>query len=522
MITLIRIRQVEVDIKNNSLDEIKRSVALKLNINKNDITNLKIKKESIDARKKLKYIYEVDIDTNKKVKFTNDIFETPNEEYRYTITGTKELQNPIVIVGSGPAGLFASYMLSLEGYPIILIERGEKVEDRIKSVDDFWNNNILNTNSNIQFGEGGAGTFSDGKLNTLKKDKEFRQKKVFEIFKENGANEDILYSNKPHIGTDILRNVIKNMRDVIIKNGGIIKYNTTLNDLIIENNKIVGCIINDEEIKTDNIILAIGNAARDTFRMLYKKGVKITTKPFAIGIRIQHPQKMIDLSQYKTLEYNLPPSSYKLTYQAKDKRGVYTFCMCPGGYVINASSENNRLVINGMSNNKRDSENANSAIIVTISSKDFGENPLSGIDFQEHLEQTTYKIGDGLIPIQTYKGFKENKIIELGYINPIFKGKYKLANINDILPDYISKDLKEAIEYFGTKIKGFNDDDAIIAAIESRTSSPIRIERDDNMESNIKGLYPIGEGSGYAGGITTSAMDGLKIFEEIIKKYKKK
>lgn len=519
---MIRVRQVEVDI-NHNIEDIKKKVAKKLNINVEDIKNIKINKESIDARHGLKYVYEVDIDIDKSVKYTDDIFETPDETYKYEITGKEKLKDKIVIVGSGPAGLFAAYMLSQNGYPILLIERGEKVEDRINTVEEFWKSNKLNINSNIQFGEGGAGTFSDGKLNTLKKDKEYRQKKVFEIFKEYGAPEDIMYSNKPHIGTDILRDVVKNMRNKILECGGEIKYNTCLTDLIIENNELKGIKVNNDEIiKTNNLVLAIGNSARDTFLMLNKNNVEMTTKPFAIGVRVQHPQKMIDLSQYKTLDYNLPPSSYKLTYHSSNGRGVYSFCMCPGGYVINASSEENRIVINGMSNYKRDSLNANSAIIVTVSNKDFGDNIDDVINYQRKLEENAYNIGKGNIPIQTYKGFKENKILPIGNIEPIFKGNYTLCNINEILPDYVNDALKEAMEYFGTKIKGFNSDDTIIAAVESRTSSPIRIVRDDNLESNIKGIYPIGEGSGYSGGITTSAMDGLKLFETIIKKYKNK
>ena len=318
-------------------------------------------------------------------------------------------------------------MLSKEGYNVLLIERGEKVEDRVKTIEEFWNNNKLNENSNVQFGEGGAGTFSDGKLNTLKKDKENRQKEVFKIFVENGAPEEILYDSKPHIGTDILRTVIKNMREKIINFGGTIRYNTCLTNINIENNKIKSIIVNNtEEIETNDLILAIGHSARDTFKMLYDKGIYMEPKPFAVGIRIQHPQKMINESQYG-VGVDLPPASYKLTYQTKEKRGVYSFCMCPGGFVVNASSENNRLAINGMSNYKRNEENANSALIVTVSKDDYGNNPLDGIEFQRKLEEKAFKAGNGVIPIQTYKGFKENKTDNLGNINPVFKGNYHLA-----------------------------------------------------------------------------------------------
>lgn len=519
---MIRVRQVEVKI-DYSISDIRSSVAKKIKINSNEILDLKINKKSLDARHdRLKYIFEVDISLKdeSKIKLNEDVIITPDDAYKYEITGIKKQEKPIIVVGSGPSGLFTTYMLSKEGYKVIMIERGEKVEDRVKRVEDFWKNNKLNTNSNVQFGEGGAGTFSDGKLNTLKKDKENRQKEVFRIFVSNGAPEEILYDSKPHIGTDILRDVIKNMRNTIISNGGMIRYNACLTDIKIENNKIKSITVNDsEEIETDDLVLAIGHSARDTFKMLHDKGIYMEPKPFALGIRIQHPQKMINNAQYNG-EFNLPPASYKLTYHSSNNRGVYSFCMCPGGFVVNASSEKNRLAINGMSNYKRDEENANSALIVTVSPKDYGNSPLDGIEFQRVLEEKAYNIGKGLIPIQTYKAFRENKILSLGSVKPVMKGNYTLANINEVFPEYITDALKEAIEYFGGKIKGFNSDDAIIAAVESRTSSPVRIVRDETFNSNIDGIYPIGEGAGYAGGITTSAMDGLKLFELIIKKYR--
>ena len=513
---MLRVRQVKVKVeeKNN----LKIELANKLKTNINNIKEYKILKESIDARKKpiIYYVYElaVDLYNYNNINKNNDIEEYIEEKYE--IKKTKELNKPI-IVGSGPAGLFAAYMLAELGCNPIIIERGEKIEERVKSVEEFWNNGNLNINSNVQFGEGGAGTFSDGKLNTLVKDKKNRCQKVFEIFIENGAPEEILYVNKPHIGTDLLRQVIISMRNKIISHGGLFMYNTTLTDLIIENNKVKGIVINNnEKLFTDTLILAIGHSARDTFEMLYKNKLNISSKPFAIGVRIMHPQDMIDKSQYGENKY-LKAASYKLTHKASNGRGVYSFCMCPGGFVVNASSDNNMLAINGMSNHSRDEECANSAIIVTISSKDFGNNPLDGIEYQKKLESFTYKIGNGVIPVQLYKDFKNNKVsTEFGDFKPCIKGKYKFSNLNYIFPKYIIDSLIEAIDAFDNKIKGFNRDDAILAAIESRTSSPVRIERDENFESNIKGIYPIGEGSGYAGGITTSAIDGLKIVEKIL------
>ncbi len=310
------------------------------------------------------------------------------------------------------------------------------------------------------------------------------------------------------------------MREEIIKMGGQIYYNTLFNDFKTNEGKLTQIKLNDEWIDCETLILATGHSSRDTFEMLYKKGLNMTSKPFAVGIRIQHPQTLINLNQYKTLRMDLPPASYKLTYQTKEKRGVYSFCMCPGGYVVNSSSEKGHLCINGMSNQSRDSENANSAIIVTINQNDFGNHPLDGIKFQRNLEKLAYQKGNGKIPVQLFKDFKENKIsTSFKSINPVFKGEYNFVNINEILPNYITNSLKEGINYFDTKIKGFANDDAIIAAVESRTSSPIKIPRDDNFISNIDGIYPCGEGAGYAGGIMTSAIDGIKVAEAIAKHY---
>ena len=518
---MIRIRQIKINL--DSKQDIKDKVSKLLHINVDEIKNLKINKKSLDARKKdnLFYVYEVDIEVENEKKLlrkykSNDIFETPNEEYLFP--PKKEIDQPIII-GCGPAGLFCAYILSEQGYNPIIYERGEKVEDRVKTIEEFWNTNKLNINSNIQFGEGGAGTFSDGKLNTLTKDKFNRQKKVFEIFIENGAPEEIMYINNPHIGTDILRTVIINMRNKIISNGGKINYNSKLEDIVIEDNEVQSIVVNGETIPCKNLILAIGHSARDTFEMLSTKDLDMSAKPFAVGVRIEHSQKLINIHQYGEKYYkHLPPASYKLTYQTKQNRGVYSFCMCPGGYVVNASSEEGLLAVNGMSNNARDTENANSALVVTISPDDFGNNPLDGIKFQRELERKAYIEGNSLIPVQLYKDYKSNeKSTSINSINVITKGSYSLGNLNNIFPSYINESLKEAIEYFNTKIEGYSNPDAILLGVESRTSSPVRIPRDENGLSKIKGLYPCGEGCGYAGGITTAAIDGLKTAENLIK-----
>ena len=523
---MVRIRELNISIDDDSMDKIKEKIIKKYKLNKDDIKNIKIVKKSIDARRKnnVHYVYELDIsleNEDKILKFGNAIL-SPNEDFVFNITGKEKMNKRIVIVGSGPAGLFCAYILAENGYKPLVIERGEKVEDRVKTVNKFFSSGILSFSSNVQFGEGGAGTFSDGKLNTLVKDKEFIGKKVFEIFVKNGAPSEIMYENNPHIGTDILVDVVKNIRNDIISMGGEFSYNSCLTDLIIEDNKLKQIVINNSDIiECDNLILAIGHSARDTFKMLYEKGICMSPKSFAVGIRIQHPQEFINKNQYGEFYKKLPPANYKLTYKSKSGRGVYSFCMCPGGYVVNSSSEEGRLVINGMSNYKRDSINANSALVVTVSETDFGFHPLDGLKFQQTLEEAAFKCGKGKIPTQLLSDFYENKISDkIKSVNPVFKGDYNFSNINDILPKYICDDLKEAIKYFDTKIKGYNMNDAIISAVESRTSSPIRIKRDELYMSNIKGIYPIGEGAGYSGGITTSAMDGVRMAKCIAKIYR--
>ena len=524
---MLRIRQIKLPINHNEND-LKIKIAKKLKINEKEISNYQINKQSIDARDKnnIMYVYEIDIQikNEKQIlkKHMNDILEIKNETYKLPKPGSIPLNNQIIIVGAGPAGLFAGYMLAKAGYKPLIIERGEDINNRIKTVENFWKTKKLNPNSNVQFGAGGAGTFSDGKLNTNSKDKTFRGKEVLKTFVKHGAPKDILYINNPHIGTDLLRNIIQNIIDEIIKNGKI-KYNTCLTNIITKEGKLTHIEINKKEIiPCENLILALGHSSRDTFEILLKQNLNIKPKPFAVGIRIQHSQSLINKAQYGE-NLNLPPASYKLTYQTTKKRGVYSFCMCPGGYVVNASSEQNMLAINGMSNHARDSENANSAIVVTISPKDYGNNPLDGIKFQRKLEKKAYEIGNGKIPVQLFKDFIQNKPSKnFGQTKPIFKGDYQLTNIRNIFPQYISKALTEGIKEFDKKIKGFASDDAILSAVESRTSSPIKIERDEHFTSNIKGIYPCGEGAGYAGGIMTSAIDGIKVAEEIIKTYKPK
>lgn len=518
---MLRVRQVKVDVLKK---DIVASLARKLKIDESDILDYEIIKESIDARDKDKiyFVYELDVNVKheKNIKKNNDVFESQKREYIFNKCGTKK--GNIIIVGAGPAGLFAAYILSENGYTPLVIERGKKVEERIEDIESFFETGVLNTESNVQFGEGGAGAFSDGKLNTMVKDSENRHFKVFDTFVKCGAPSDIMYSRYPHIGTDLLRIVIKNMREKIISMGGSFRFGCKLTDLVIENNELKEIVVNESEhLKCDALVLAIGHSARDTFEMILKRNLEMEGKPFAVGVRVMHEQNMINESQYgKKYKDILPAANYKLTYQTGE-RGVYTFCMCPGGYVVNASSEKGKLAINGMSNHDRNSGVANSAVIVTIGPKDFGPKPLDGVKYQRILEEKAFKIRNGKIPLQLLKDFNENiKSTSFGKIIPMVKGEYEFANLNEILPDYISKSLKEAFPSFGRKIRGFDKPDTVLAGVESRTSSPVRIIRNEFLESNIKGIYPCGEGAGYAGGITSAAIDGIRIAEELGKIYK--
>lgn len=428
-----------------------------------------------------------------------------------------------MVVGTGPAGLFAAWLLAKHGYQPLVIERGYEVNKRIQAVEHFWKTNELDPVSNVQFGEGGAGTFSDGKLNTMVKDMANRYRLVMETFVHHGAPSEILYLNKPHIGTDKLRTVVGSMRKEIIRLGGEVRFGTQLTDLQIEEGQLRAIELNHRELMPCKLLIpAIGHSARDTFEMFLKRGLELSPKPFAIGVRIEHKQSMISKAQYGKDYIHLPAADYKLTHQTTKGRGVYSFCMCPGGFVVNASSEKGYLAVNGMSNYGRDEENANSAIVVTVQPEDFGANhPLSGIEFQRKWEKAAYEAGKGLIPVQLFGDLLSGRdSVTIGGIRPNLKGDYRLSNLTGCLPEEVLEALKEGILAFDRKIKGFADEEAVLSGVESRTSSPVRIHRNEAFESNIKGIYPCGEGAGYAGGITSAAIDGIKVFEAIASKYR--
>lgn len=520
-----------------SIDEDKslliNKISKKLRIPKEEIKNYKIIKESLDARKKndIKYVYCVEVEyvneesLIKKLKDKDVKLEVPkyNAEIEF---GEKVLKTRPIVVGFGPAGIFAALLLAEKGYKPIVIERGEDVDRRTETVDNFWKTGKLNTESNVQFGEGGAGAFSDGKLTTRIKDN--RCDYVLRELVKAGAPEEITYIAKPHVGTDLLKGVVKNIREKIKSLGGEVLFSTKLEEIIVEDGKIKSIIANGNEMSCENLILAIGHSSRDTYEMLDKVGVFMEPKAFAIGVRIEHPQEVINKSQYGEMYKNpkLKAAEYRLTYQSeKLKRAVYSFCMCPGGVVVAAASENERLVSNGMSYHARDLDNANSALVVTVSPEDFeGESPLRGMEFQRHYESLAYKLGGGnyKAPVQLLGDFMEDRVsTKLGSVTPSYTAGYVFEDLRKCLPSYVIEALKEAVVDFDKKIKGYGNYDSILTGIETRTSAPVRINRDENLQSiSIQGLFPAGEGAGFAGGIISAAVDGIKVAEKIINNYR--
>lgn len=538
---MLRVNQIKLQ-PGHTGEELKRQAADMLRIPESDMISMKIVRQSIDARKKPKisYIYSLDVEVREEERVLhrfrgreNLVSRTQPLVYRFPDGGRKRPDGPVVIVGTGPAGLFCGYFLALHGYRPILLERGKCVEERLRDVEAFWEGGSLQPDSNVQFGEGGAGTFSDGKLNTLVRDRDGRNRIVLETFVRFGAKESICYEAKPHIGTDVLCRVVRGMREEIIRLGGEVRFDSKVTELEISQGAVRGVVIGGRErLACTALVLAIGHSARDTFSMLQRRQIPMEAKAFAVGLRVEHPQAMINEAQYgKPVTGVLGAASYKVTAKAGNGRGVYSFCMCPGGYVVNASSEEGYTAVNGMSYSGRDGQNANSAVIVTVTPEDFGSgDPLAGVAFQRMLEKRAYDLGGGKIPVQRYGDFKRR--VETGegpaeviqtvsetFFEPQCKGAYQWAEVNRILPEECNRAIVEGMEAFGRQIRGFDCPDACLSGVESRTSSPLRILRDEGCQSAVRGLYPCGEGAGYAGGIMSAAMDGIRVAEKIAGEY---
>ena len=486
----------------------------------------RIFKKSIDARKKtdVHFVYTIDVESEneeqllKKIKGASVLYEKP-----YVFPKGILPKEPVVIAGSGPAGLMCALMLVRNGYRVILLERGKCVEERKKDVECFWNGGAFQPESNVQFGEGGAGTFSDGKLNTGIKDARIRC--VLEEFYRHGAPEEILYQAKPHVGTDHLSNMVREIRREIESLGGEVRFNSHLDGLEIQDNKLYGVWVSDSKngdnkykISTQHLVLAIGHSARDTFRMLKARGLNMERKSFSVGARIEHLQESINRTQYGKFAKQLGAADYKLAVHLKNGRGVYTFCMCPGGVVVASASEEGGIVTNGMSYFARDGKNANSAVLVNVIPEDFpGDDVLAGIEFQRAIEQRAYGISNSYCaPAQRVGDFlnRDTKKDEV-FVEPTYRPGVVWCDLKEIFPEYIIASLQEGIKEMDKRLPGFASDDAILTAPETRSSSPVRILRDSKMQSNIQGIYPCGEGAGYAGGITSAAVDGIRIAEAI-------
>ncbi|KIE21951.1 hypothetical protein SE23_07015 [Vibrio sinaloensis] len=529
---MIRLNEIKLPLDHEE-EALTAAITKKLGISEDQVISYNVFRRGYDARKKanILLIYTLDVIVENEAalleQFVSDphVKETPDMEYKFVAKAPENITERPVVIGFGPCGLFAALILAQAGFKPIVVERGKEVRERTKDTFGFWRKRTLNTESNVQFGEGGAGTFSDGKLYSQVKDPNFYGRKVITEFVEAGAPEEILYVSKPHIGTFKLVTMIEKMRAKIIELGGEIRFSTRVDDIHMDGDQITGLTLsNGEEIKSRYVVLAVGHSARDTFEMLHDRGVYMEAKPFSVGFRIEHKQAMIDEARFGPNAGNpiLGAADYKLVHHCKNGRTVYSFCMCPGGTVVAATSEENRVVTNGMSQYSRSERNANAAIVVGIDpERDYPEHPLAGIELQRKLESGAYVLGGETYdaPAQKVGDFlKGRDPSELGDVQPSFTPGIHLTDISKALPDFAIEAIREAIPAFDKKIKGFASADALLTGVETRTSSPVCIKRGKDYQSvNLKGFYPAGEGAGYAGGILSAGIDGIKVAEALSK-----
>ena len=528
---MLRITELKLPL-DHSDEDLRAAILQRLGIADAELLDFSLFKRSYDARKKsseLLFIYTLDVSVRDEAallaKFADDrqIGPTPDMSYKFVGHAPEQLEERPLVVGFGPCGIFAGLLLAQMGFRPIILERGKEVRQRTKDTWGLWRKGVLNPESNVQFGEGGAGTFSDGKLYSQIKDPHFFGRKVLEEFVKAGAPEEILYVNKPHIGTFRLTGMVENMRAEIIALGGEVRFEQKVSDLLIEDGQLRGVQLESgEQIASRHVVLALGHSARDTMRMLHGHGVFMEAKPFSVGFRIEHPQSVIDkarLGKYAG-HPKLGAADYKLVYHAKNGRSVYSFCMCPGGTVVAATSEPNRVVTNGMSQYSRNERNANSGLVVGISpEQDYPGGPLAGIELQERLESLAYELGgrNYEAPAQLVGDFLAGKpSTALGSVEPSYKPGVKLQDLAAALPPFAIEAIREALPVFDKQIRGYSMHDAVLTGLETRTSSPLRITRGADLQSlNVKGLFPAGEGAGYAGGILSAGVDGIRIAEAV-------
>jgi uncharacterized FAD-dependent dehydrogenase len=526
---MFRLTEVKLPL-DHSDEEINAAIARRLGIGRDELIRYAIFRRGVDARKRsaIHFIYTLDVETKneatllKRLENDRHITSTPDTTYRFVAQAPSVLAARPVVIGTGPCGLFAGLLLAQMGFRPIILERGKAVRERTKDTFGFWRKSVLDPESNVQFGEGGAGTFSDGKLYSQIKDPRHLGRKVLTEFVAAGAPPEILYVSKPHIGTFRLVGMLENMRATIQALGGEIRFQSKVEDLDIDNGQVRGVVLaGGDVIKADHVVLAVGHSARDTFQMLYERGVYIEAKAFSIGFRIEHPQSLIDRVRYGSNagHAQLGAADYKLVHHCSNGRSVYSFCMCPGGTVVAAASEPGRVVTNGMSQYSRNERNANSAIVVGITPADYPGHPLAGIAFQRHWEEQAFEAGGGTYaaPAQLVGDFIAGRpSTALGSVLPSYTPGVRMTDLSTCIPDYAVAAVREALPAFDKQIRGFAMDDAVLTGVETRTSSPIRIKRNDKYQSlNTHGLFPAGEGAGYAGGILSAAVDGIEVAEAV-------